>query len=275
MEYQILLPAAFTDQHHQAVEQYIVDSQRLTAAQWRDVLEAFDLLGMARVQVGDKTIAFTSIYRSAIEMPFASEFISRLLQLANPEQAGISLKAAYARMITSRLLASSWYNPDARHSLYLRAYSVFWWDSFAKGYIFEVLVYRDLKASGVVFTAHDITDPRQRRSPFDLVINGWRGDVKTSSYFLITARTAFLHHDFYITRLYDWRQRRRVWAVIMQPRVWQALDGETGTITDLDEAGQRFPEVVHLNFRTHRLIVADYEIWRALVLDYQRKGINS
>lgn len=156
-------------------------------------------------------------------------------------------------------------------SLYLRACCIFWWDSFAKGYIFEVAVYRDLKKTGVAFIAHDITDPEQRRLSFDLLVSDWRGDVKTSTYFLVTARTRALRHDFYITRLYDRERRHRVWAVIMQPEVWAAINGET-KVVDLSQAHQRFPTVSCFYHRNHRLVVAAYETWKAKILTFQRRS---
>jgi len=266
MSRQITLPTAFTERHRRAVEQYIRDA-RLTSAEWQDVLEAFDLLSHARVQAEDNTHTFAAIYHILIEEPIAADFLSRLLQLADPEQEGILLKAAYARTITDRLLKSHWYDLATRHSLYLRAYCIFWWDSFAKGYIFEVAVYRDLKASGIAFTAHDITDPDQRRLSFDLLVSNWRGDIKTSPYFLTTARTQALRHDFYITRLYDRAQRRRIWAVIMKPEVWAAINGETKVI-NLNQAHQLFPAASFFYHRTRRMVVAAYEVWKTKILAY-------
>lgn len=270
MRCQIFLPTTFTERHRCAVEQYIRDA-RLTPAGWQDVLEAFDLLAQARVQVEGETHTFSAIYRTVIEEPVVAEFLSCLLHLADPEREGIPLKAAYARTVTDRLLRSCWYDPGICCSLYLRACCIFWWDSFAKGYIFEVAVYRDLKKTGVAFIAHDITDPEQRRLSFDLLVSGWRGDVKTSTYFPVTARTRALRHDFYITRLYDRERRHRVWAVIMQPEVWAAINGET-KVVDLSQAHQRFPTVSCFYHRNHRLVVAAYETWKAKILTFQRRS---
>jgi hypothetical protein len=265
---QISLPTAFTEQHRRAVEQYIRDD-RLTPTEWQELLEAFDLLAQARVQMKGEARTFAAIHQAVVQEPIAADFLSRLLQLADPEREGIPLKAAYARTITDRLRESGWYNPDARYSLYLRAYCVFWWDSFAKGYIFEVAVYRDLRKAGVAFVAHDITDPEQRRLSFDLLVGSWRGDIKTSTYFLAAARTRVLQHDFYITRLYDRERQRRVWAVIMQSDVWAAINGEAKA-AELSQAHQRFPSASHFYHRNRRLVVAAYEVWREKLLSYQQ-----
>jgi hypothetical protein len=265
---QISLPTTFTERHRRAVEQYI-RNPRLTPTEWQDLLEAFDLLAQARIQMKGKTRTFAAIHQTVVQEPIAADFLSRLLQLADPEREGIPLKAAYARTITDRLLKSGWYNLDTRYSLYLRAYCVFWWDSFAKGYIFEVAVYRDLKRAGITFVAHDITDPKQRRLSFDLLVSNWRGDVKTSTYFLATARTRALRHDFYITRLYDHERRRRVWAVIMQPKVWAAINGEAKA-AELSQAHKRFPSASHFYHRNRRLVVTAYEIWKEKLSSYQQ-----
>jgi hypothetical protein len=268
MHCQIILPTTFTERHRRAVEQYIRDAQ-LSPAGWQDVLEAFDLLGQARVQTEEQASTFAAIYHAVIEEPIGAGFLARLLHLTNPEQEGIPLKAAYARTISDRLLRSGWYDPETRYSLYLRAFCIFWWDSFAKGYLFEVAVYHDLSAAGVAFIAHDIIDPEQRRLSYDLLVGSWRGDVKTSLYFLATARTQTLRHDFYITRLYDPEQRQRIWAVIMQPEVWAAINGKTQA-ADLGQAHRRFPAVSHFYHRSRRLVVAAYQVWKAKILIYQR-----
>jgi hypothetical protein len=268
MDYRIMLPAAFAERHRHAVEQYIQDA-RLTSTGWQDTLEAFDLLGQAQVQAEDDSRTFAAVYYNAVEEPIAADFLARLLQLADPEREGIPLKAAYARTIADRLVRSGWYDPTAPYSLYLRAYCIFGWDSFAKGYIFEVAVYRDLKAAGVTFVAHDITDPVQRRLSFDLVVSNWRGDIKASSYFLAMAYTRIPQHDFYITRLYDHTGRRRVWAVIMQPEAWAAINGETEA-ADLSQAHQHFPAVSHFYYRGRRLVVAAYGVWKAKILAFQQ-----
>jgi len=268
IRHQIILPTAFTERHQRAVEQYIQDAW-LTSNEWQYVLQAFDLLGQAQVQKEDETRTFATIYRTVIEEPIAADFLTRLLQLTDPEREGIPLKAVYARTVTDRLLRSHWYDPATRHSLYLRAYCIFWWDNFAKGYIFEVAVYRDLKAAGIAFAAHDITDPNQRHLSFDLLVNDWRGDIKTSPYFLTTARTQILRHDFYITRVYDRARQRRVWVVIMQPEVWAAINGETEA-ADLSQAYQLFPTASYFYHRNCRLVVATYEAWKTKILAYQR-----
>lgn len=104
--------------------------------------------------------------------------------------------------------------------------------------------------------------------PYDLVINGWEGDVRTSTYFLTTARTQNLKHGFYITRLWHLRRRQRVWAVAMQPHVWAAIDGDT-EVVELSKVSGRFPEVSKVYSRNRILIVAEYIVWKQKILNYQ------
>ena len=82
MRCQIVLPTAFAERHRRAVERYIRDT-RLTPAGWQDVLEAFDILGQACVQAGDKTCTFAATYHAVVEEPIAADFLSRLLQLSD------------------------------------------------------------------------------------------------------------------------------------------------------------------------------------------------
>ena len=79
-----------------------------------------------------------------------------------------------------------------------------------KGYAFEVEIFRDLERSGLRFQAHDLLDPAARRSPHDLFISDFRGDVKTSVYFLLKASGERVSSDFFITRV--WLPSRRVRA---------------------------------------------------------------
>jgi hypothetical protein len=54
------------------------------------------------------------------------------------------------------------------------------------------------------------------------------------------ARSFPLQHDFYITRLFVTETRPWLWAVLLTPATWTALDGETQPAT-LEEAGRLLP----------------------------------
>jgi len=73
--------------------------------------------------------------------------------------------------------------------------------SHSEGYAFEVEIFRDLEQSGLRFQPHDLFDPTARRSPHDLRISGFWGDVKTSAYFLLKVSGEIVSSDFFITRV--------------------------------------------------------------------------
>ena len=85
----------------------------------------------------------------------------------------------------------------------LVAYCLYFWESFAVGYAFEVEIFRDLSASGIEFSAHELRDRRARLSAHDLVVLNLYGDIKNTLYFLQVRRSQQLPHDFYITRFYE------------------------------------------------------------------------
>jgi hypothetical protein len=233
------------------------------------VLEGFDLLAYATIQQGTATYTFRTFYRLWVDNVYANYFLNKIITLHNPEQDGLRLQTALERQIVAQLGQLGWI--DIQHfpdSLYLQAYCVYWWKSFAKGYVFEVTVFRHLHQSGVRFWAHDVTDPAERYMPYDLSLSGWRGDVRTSTYFLKTARTQPLPHAFYITRQWDSRRRKRVWVVIMQPDVWATIDGDTKLVT-LSQTVKRFPAASQIHWRNRSLVVAEYAVWLAKIVTYQ------
>ena len=122
----------------------------------------------------------------------------------------------------------------------------------------------DLAASGVSYRAHDLRDRRARLSPFDLLVMGFRGDIKTSTYFFNVERSRRLAYDFYITRLWDRRARRRQWVVIVKPAFWSVLDGDT-VRSRLDRVLDRLPEIAEIEVDTQKLIVVEYQMWKARV----------
>jgi len=44
-------------------------------------------------------------------------------------------------------------------------YCLYWWSAFARGYIFALMAFRDMKVSGIKFTGHDISNRAERFSP--------------------------------------------------------------------------------------------------------------
>jgi len=183
---------------------------------------------------------------------------------------GECLKASVARTIAQELADAGLYRRSVPESRYLLAYCYYWWDAFARGYIFEAQIYQDLEQSGVEFLAHNIRDPIERRSRSDLIVLGRQGDVKTSTYFLTTARTRVLRHDFYIVRLYDVRHRRYQIAVMMTEEAWRDVNGDTVPAA-LEEAACSFPQTARVKYAGGHLIVVDYDVWKQRVKTRQRE----
>jgi len=266
----VKLPNSFQRKHWHVLEQYLAN-QRLSSSQWWTLLEGFDFLKNATVQRGSERYTFRAFYRLRVDKVYANAFLKKLSISDKPEQDGLALHASYERQLITQLIQSGWI--DVRNypsTLYLRAYCVYWWQSFTKGYLFEATVYHHLRQSGLRFWAHDFTKPTERYNSYDLSVSGWQGDVRTSTYFLNVARTRALSHAFYITRLWHRQRRKQVWAVVMQPDVWATIDGDT-EVVKLSDAPLYFPSVSEFYWRNRSLIVADYTVWLIKILHYQEK----
>lgn len=212
---QIELNPQLTQSECAVVAQYLIQHGQLRGQEWLMALRAFDLLGDSTITLGEQRETFAAIYTRLVEQRHADHFIKQLLVIEEGVQTnGERLKAVVARTIAQELTEASFYQRDVVGSRYLLAYCYYWWDAFARGYIFEVEITRDLERSGVEFITHDIRDPIERRSRSDLVVLGCEGDIKTSTYFLMTARTQVPRHDFYIVRMYNAPRRRYQVAVI-------------------------------------------------------------
>lgn len=131
----------------------------------------------------------------------------------NVAQEHTTLRARIARTIVHHLHEVNLRQGDVPTSNLLLAYCLYFWESFAVGYAFEVEIYRDLTRSGVVFQAHDLRDHGARLSAYDLQILNQKGDVKTSLYFLFVRRSREFAHDFYITRFYEGKRHNAHWSL--------------------------------------------------------------
>jgi hypothetical protein len=257
-----------------AISHYLIQHGQLQAAEWLTALRAFDLMGSSTV-THKQTETFSTIYSRLVEKQHADKFIKQLLTLETEiQREGERLKAAVARTIAQELYNAGLYRHDVPETRYLLAYCYYWWDSFARGYIFETQIYRDLTQSGIEFLAHNIRDPVERCSRSDLIILGREGDIKTSTYFLNTTRTEDLRHDFYIARLYDVGQHRYRIAVLMTEETWQDIDGDTIPAT-LDEVTNFFPQPVRAKYASSPLIISDYNLWKTKVQRRQQKEKNN
>ncbi len=222
---QITLPAQMTDEHQRLLVKYARLPRSITRAEWVQALAAFDLLHVGRLKWGDDAMTFQAFYLRVVDAIHATTLIEELLTATDVETMGPRLMAEHWRQINTAL-ATMGVSGETIEARSLVAYCLYWWQSFGKGYIREVAVFRDLERSGVIFEAHDIRDPVARRSAHDLIVLGRRGDVKTSTYFIHTARAFPLRCDFYIVRLWDEALNQWLDLTLLKPEAWRELDGE-------------------------------------------------
>jgi hypothetical protein len=266
----IHLPAGFTDDHQRLILKYLIEGRAaLSLVEWRLVLNGFDRLHQALVVTAEGAITFRQVYQVQVDHLFADAFIAELLQLPNVIRDYPPLRAHTARAIVTRLQQSGLRHPDSPESNLLLAYCLYFWESFAAGYAFEVAIYRDLTAAGIAFEAHDIRHQRGRLSPYDLRVLGLRGDIKTSLYFLYVGRGRGLPHDFYLTRFYE-ADRQRTLVVILKPEAWTKIDGDT-IVKTLEQALSAFPKAALVELESAKIVVVDYAVWKTKVLHRQHR----
>jgi hypothetical protein len=261
--FQVLLPAEFRQEHWHIVLNFARRGHEFGRAEWRAVIAAFDLLKNAAVLADRGLLPFPFIYRQQVEEPYADEFIEALYEAEDVAAASIRLWATVARAIESRLAQAGLYRPEVPATRLIVAYCLYWWRSFTLGYTLEIEIQRDLEASGIHFHAHDLRRPEERLSPYDLEVLGFKGDVKTSVYFLQAARTQTLLHDFYITRIRGQR-RTQTLVVFVQADMWQTIDGETLLVL-LEQVADTLPQAARIVHQEIQLTVVEYETWKAKV----------
>lgn len=269
----ILIPSDVTADHRAVVQRYVERIGDLSGSEWALAIEAFNLLRHAVVvRVDDRAYTFAQIYAELVDARYATPFIKGLLDLEEDiGQGGIPLWATSARRIYRDLTEIGLHDPEHHpQSRLLMAYCLYWWQSFCKGYAFEVEIFRDLERFGLRFQAHDLLDPDDRRSRHDLLISNFRGDVKTSTYFLLKVSGERVSSDFLITRVWLPDQRARTLVVFLQDVTWEAIDGETLQAV-LSDLGEVLPRPACISYHGGELVVADYADWKEKMRDYQRK----
>jgi hypothetical protein len=185
----IILPTSYSDTHQRVTLKFLVEGrQALSSVEWKIALSGFDMLHRAVVETETENLTFRELYQKHVDISFADPYIAELLNLRDVAQEHQAVRASFARAIIRRLTETGFRRQEVRETNLLLAYCLYFWESFAAGYAFEVEIFRDLSASGIRFKAHDIRTRRSRLSPYDLEIMGLRGDVKTSFYFLYVGR---------------------------------------------------------------------------------------
>jgi hypothetical protein len=179
-----------------------------------------------------------------------------------------ALSANFARQIRPVLQEAGFWRREVPSSILLQGYCLYWWQSFSRGYTFELFIMRDLLAGGIEFQMHDIRQPAERYSPADLIVLNLLGDIKTSIYFLQEPSANKLPNDFYITRLYE-KGRERTLVVFQKPAAWEVIEGgatEPGTLETILEL---LPTPIEIEQRGIMLVVVEYETWKQMVRQKQ------
>lgn len=266
------LPQTFTDRHREVILKYFVSGRTtLTTSEWQVALTGFNLLHQAVVRIGNKRILFSEVYAQQVDRPFAEQYLAALLALSDPTQYQ-PIRAHFSRQIVQTLQSSGLQQPAVPQSNLLLAYCLYFWESFAAGYAFEVEIFNDLSQTGIQFKAHDLRIRSSRLSAYDLEILGLRGDIKSSFYFLQINQGQGLPQDFYITRIYEGRVQR-TYVVMLQLEAWEQIDGDT-IIGLLQTVTQHFPYPVRVKLDQGTVVITDYEVWKRKIRQRQemRRG---
>lgn len=266
----VLLPAEFLEEHRRIVLEYMRRGHTFQRDEWRLAIDAFDLLKEAMVLISTGFLPFPIIYRQQVEDHYADVFIEQLYEAAYIEKTSTTLWADVATKIAPNLAQQGLYRRDIPATRLIVAYCLYWWRSFTLGYALEIEIQRDLTKTGLQFEAHDLRRREERLSASDLVVSGFKGDIKTSLYFLQAARSQLLAHDFYITKVQG-QKRSRTLVVFMQTAMWETIDGETLLVL-LSEIADTLPQAMRLVHQGVELTIIDYDVWKEKVQFYQTKG---
>ncbi len=252
--------------HELALTAYLTNSLS-SPEQWRTLFMAIDLLDKAQIVEFGDTFTFRQSYTKYVDIPLADSYIHELLALKNIERDSPSLWARYARRINQL-----WRERFAEFSSarLLLVYWLYWWHSFARGYAFELEIFRDLDKSGVMFRAHDLTKRQERFSFGDLKVGDLLGDIKTSLYFVQLKNVT--NHDFYIVRLFLGKHSYTV-VVLLRMAVWPLFNGDT-IVGDWDTLRKNLSLPVKIETKTVNFVALSFGEWKRRVKRWQGEDGN-
>jgi len=271
MTIEIALPTEFTQEHAAALGEYFQSETGLNRTQWELVWDGVDILRQATITWQGRTQTFANLYDNLVDRVYANAFIEALYRFDDVARQAEQSRAAVARQIVADLRKAGCYNRAVPKTQLVLVFFLYWWQSFTKGYAFEVEILHDLAIGSIPHQAHDLRDRQARLSPFDLTVMGFRGDIRTSTYFFTVERGRDLPHDFYITRLWNRRTHRWQKVAMLKPTFWATLDGETRP-SRLEEVLDILPDVAEIRLDTQRLVVVEYEEWKERVKTRQDGG---
>jgi hypothetical protein len=236
--------------------------------------DAVNALGDSVVIVDGKEQRFRQFYSERIDARYADPFLARLVTLTDAEEEGRRAQAAVAQEIGRLLDGAEGFSRDNNDCRLLLVYCLYWWAAFARGYIFEVIIFCNLAASGLQFVAHDLTRREERFASYDLLLLGLRGDIKHTTYFLTADRLSLLDSDFFITRWYLGREWLRV--AILRETAWAVLSlppcDDQRRMATLDEVELILPGASVFLIDSLALTALGYDQWKQRVLMLQLAG---
>jgi hypothetical protein len=269
----IALPPDFTRSQQQVIHRYLTNPAPLQGDEWLQLIQAMDILRKARVVSTDNAETFAALYDRLVDAVYSNGAIQQLLALSEPEREGEALRATISRSIVADLRTRELWRPDAPDTQLLVAFCLYWWQAFVRGYAFEIAIYRDLTANGIAFTSHDLHERAARLSGFDLEIMGYRGDIKTSTYFVLARRSEMLAHDFYITRMYQTARQSWQRVVWLKPGFWRGLNGAPTPVA-YENIWQVLPGVAEIVLRGRKFVVVPYDDWKNRIIVRQKRKVK-
>jgi len=260
----IELAPDLTAEDVEVLRRYLADPFRLSDQDWQRLRGAIDRLSHSTVVFGGRRYPFQRFYDVFINGTYAGPFLQQLRHVGDLQREGPALQADVARRIMAWLRLNGLVPSAVSGADYLLIYCLYWWAAFARGYLFEEIVMRDMKAAGIRFQAHVPERGWERYLPYDLSVPGLgNGDVKASLYFLDDLPDP--PADFYVTRLYDAEQREVRQVVFLAPHVWRRIDGDPQPAT-IGEAPRSFPSPVVVEIAGRSWIVVEHEVWKDRLL---------
>ena len=269
----IELTSALTNEDAAVLRRYLADPFHLSDQDWQRLRAVIDSLSQSTVVFGDRRYRFKRFYAIFINGTYARPYLQQLGELDDLQREGVALQASIARKLMAWLRANGLIPTLVSDAEYLIVYCLYWWAAFARGYLFEQIIIRDLTADGIDLQAHAPEKGTERYTPFDLMISPLgKGDIKTSIYFLDAFPDPPV--DFYITRLYDVVKRKVIQAVFLKPAVWQRIDGhpQAGSVI---EAPRIFPRPVVVQIAGMSWVMVEYALWKKHLLNWQQKGTDN
>lgn len=169
-EVTVTITAKLTDEDIAVLRRYLANAVHLSEREWRTLRNAIDRLSACEVDFNGRRYTFQRFYATFINGTYARPFLRQLPEVKNLGQDGAALQAMIARKILTWLKANGVQPTTVSGAEFLMIFCLYWWAAFARGYLFEQVVIRDLQASDVRYEAHVPAKGQERYTSYDLFI---------------------------------------------------------------------------------------------------------